>query len=78
MVRAVVLLVVLVVVLAVLVAAQAAPWFNWLTPNTNRRKVGGSGRSGRGRFRSICRKINPNNYAFPGRVPYPSAPFCPY
>jgi hypothetical protein len=78
MVRALVQVMVLVVVLAVLMAAQAAPWLNWLTPNTNRHKLGGSGRSGRDRFRSICRTINPDNYAFPGRVPYPSAPLCPY
>jgi hypothetical protein len=75
MVRAVVKVVVLAVVL---VAAQAAPWLNWFTPNTNRHRLGGSGRSGRDRFRSICRTVNPDNYAFPGRVPYPSAPLCPY
>lgn len=36
-------------------------------------------RQPRDRFKSICRVISGNdNYAFPGKVPYPSAPFCPY
>ena len=77
MVRAVVHVVLLVVVV-LLLAVQAAPWLNWLTQNTNRHRLGGSERSGRDRFRSICRTVNPDNYAFPGRVPYPSAPLCPY
>lgn len=35
-------------------------------------------RSGRDRFRSICRAHNADAYAFPGRVPYPAANLCPY
>jgi hypothetical protein len=70
---------VLLVVLLLVLVVQAAPWLNWFTyGSTNTQKLGGSGRSGRNRFRSICRTINPDNYAFPGRVPYPSAPLCPY
>lgn len=73
MVRAVAL-----VLVVMLLTVQAAPWLNWLSQNTNRHRLGGAGRSGRDRFRSICRTVNPDNYAFPGRVPYPSAPLCPY
>lgn len=73
MVRALVLVVMLLVL-----AVHAAPWLNWFTQGTSRHRLGGSGRSGRDRFRSICRTINPDNYAFPGRAPYPSAPLCPY
>ncbi|XP_046994790.1 uncharacterized protein LOC124606777 [Schistocerca americana] len=74
------------------VLVEAAPWFDWgFTGNRYRpyyppRGSGGSGnrgggsggRSGRDRFRSICRTISADNYAFPGRIPYPSAPLCPY
>uniref|UniRef100_U5EKY8 Putative conserved secreted protein n=1 Tax=Corethrella appendiculata TaxID=1370023 RepID=U5EKY8_9DIPT len=36
-------------------------------------------REHRGRsYKELCRVINANPYAFPGRVPYPAAPFCPY
>jgi hypothetical protein len=74
MVRAVVL-----VVLLLVLAVEAAPWLSWFTyGSADRKRLGGSGRSGRDRFRSICRTINPDNFAFPGRVPYPSAPLCPY
>jgi hypothetical protein len=70
MVRSVVL-----VVLLLVVAGHAASWLNWFTYGVNRQRPG---RSGRDHFRSICRTINPDNYAFPGRVPYPAAPLCPY
>jgi hypothetical protein len=73
MVRVVVLMVILLVL-----AVQAAPWLNWLTRDSNKHRLASSGRSGRDRFRSICRTINADNYAFPGRLPYPSAPLCPY
>lgn len=32
----------------------------------------------RDRFKAICRVISGDNYAFPGNVPFPSAPFCPH
>ncbi|KAG8319697.1 hypothetical protein J6590_086321 [Homalodisca vitripennis] len=37
-----------------------------------------SNRQPRDRFKPICRVISGDNYAFPGKVPFPSAPFCPY
>ncbi|KAK2587143.1 hypothetical protein KPH14_002901 [Odynerus spinipes] len=36
------------------------------------------GRGGKERWKEICRTINPNPFAFPGRVPYPAAPVCPW
>lgn len=33
---------------------------------------------GKERWKQICRTINPDAYAFPGRVPYPAAPACPW
>lgn len=39
----------------------------------NSRQLGG-----KERYKANCRVINPDNYAFPGAIPYPSAPFCPY
>lgn len=38
----------------------------------------GSGVSGKERYKSLCRVLNADNYAFPGKVPYPSGPLCPY
>lgn len=35
-------------------------------------------RGGKERWKQICRTINPDSYAFPGRVPYPAAPVCPW
>ncbi|KAF4532897.1 hypothetical protein B566_EDAN001501 [Ephemera danica] len=35
-------------------------------------------RTGRDRFRSLCRAHNADPYAFPGRNPYPGVPLCPY
>ena len=29
-------------------------------------------------YKDICRVVNPNQFAFPNRVPYPAAPYCPY
>lgn len=36
------------------------------------------GRGGKERWKQICKTINPDSYAFPGRVPYPAAPVCPW
>lgn len=36
------------------------------------------GRGGKERWKQICRTINSDVYAFPGRVPYPAAPVCPW
>jgi len=35
-------------------------------------------RGGKERWKQICRTINADSYAFPGRVPYPAAPVCPW
>jgi len=35
-------------------------------------------RGGKERWKQICKTINPDAYAFPGRVPYPAAPVCPW
>lgn len=80
-------------VMCLLLSAQlidAAPKPDWLDQlfSGPSRPYYGQGRSAaaapsnrqpRDRFKSICRVISGNdNYAFPGKVPYPSAPFCPY
>lgn len=36
------------------------------------------GRGGKERWKEICRTINVDPYAYPGRVPYPAAPVCPW
>jgi len=36
------------------------------------------GRGGKERWKQICKTINVDPYAFPGRVPYPAAPICPW
>lgn len=33
---------------------------------------------GKEKYKATCWVINPDNYAFPGQVPYPSGPLCPY
>lgn len=33
---------------------------------------------GKEKYKATCWVINPDNYAFPGQSPYPSAPLCPY
>lgn len=33
---------------------------------------------GKEKYKATCWVINADNYAFPGQVPYPSAPLCPY
>lgn len=65
--------------------AECAP--NWLDqlfrppgdrPYYGHQQPAASNRQPRDRFKPICRVISGDNYAFPGKVPYPSAPFCPY
>lgn len=34
--------------------------------------------SGKEKYKATCWVINADNYAFPGQVPYPSGPLCPY
>lgn len=46
-------------------------YFGQYRPADNRRQP-------RDQFKPICRVISGDNYAFPGKVPFPSAPFCPY
>jgi hypothetical protein len=50
---------------------------NVRAPSASRRsqqrpKTTKAGRS----YKDICRVINPNPYAFPNKVPFPSAPVC--
>lgn len=33
---------------------------------------------GKEKYKATCWVINPDSYAFPGQIPYPSAPLCPY
>ncbi|KAG8231667.1 hypothetical protein J437_LFUL007441 [Ladona fulva] len=67
---------------ALLAGCPASPIFDvfGLGSLGNRRPSGGGGgqRTGRERWKKICRAHNADPYAFPGRVPYPSAPLCPY
>ncbi|CAH0765130.1 unnamed protein product [Bemisia tabaci] len=35
------------------------------------------GRSGKEKYNALCKVLNPDPYAFPGKIPYPAAPFCP-
>ncbi|KAI5694217.1 hypothetical protein M8J75_012911 [Diaphorina citri] len=60
-------------------AAPAPFWWNSFNgPNpTPARQNERTGRSGKDRYKALCKVINPDPYAFPGRIPYPAAPFCP-
>lgn len=75
--------------LLLIVVGSAAPWFellfggqpdyNYQIPSYNNQQYRRrEGKGGKERWKSICRTINPDPYAFPGRVPYPSAPVCPW
>lgn len=64
----------------------AAPWleilfgdqlgYNYDYRNQPYRRRQGKG--GKERWKEICRTINVDPYAFPGRAPYPSGPVCPW
>ncbi|CAH1396390.1 unnamed protein product [Nezara viridula] len=52
-------------------------WFDQLF-NLNGRRREAAPRQSRDYYKTSCRIINPDPYAFPGRAPYPAQPFCPY
>lgn len=79
----------LIILLLLLVSsAFCIPWFDLWFPQQSsydNRNIGyyangpyRQGRDGKERWKQICRTINPDPYAFPGRVPYPAAPICPW
>lgn len=41
-------------------------------PQQPKRRTTKAGRS----YKDICRVVNPNPYAFPGKFPYPAVPIC--
>lgn len=68
---------------AVLAAPMPAPgpyWWNVFNgPEVSQRPQNErTGRSGKDRYKALCKVINPDPYAFPGKIPYPAAPLCPY
>ncbi|RZF49167.1 hypothetical protein LSTR_LSTR008453 [Laodelphax striatellus] len=42
------------------------------------RQQGARQLGGKERYKKLCRVVSGDNYAFPGSIPYPSSPFCPY
>lgn len=66
------------------VSVYAAPWFDLFfnsIPETDPYSSGSgyrSPKSGKERYKQLCRVLNADNYAFPDKVPYPAAPLCPY
>lgn len=63
-----------------IVCVLSAPWLDLLFGEPYYRSEGRhrQGKSGGERWKEICRTINPDGFAYPGRVPYPSAPVCPW
>lgn len=69
-------------------SAICAPWIDLWFPSYDGRNSGYNangrnpqyrqGRGGKERWKQICRTINPDPYAYAGRVPYPAAPVCPW
>lgn len=71
-----------------IITGYAAPWFEILFGKQqdytyqplsykNQQSRRQQGKRGGERWKEICRTINPDPYAFPGRIPYPSVPICP-
>ena len=80
---------VLVAFLLLIVAVSAAPWlnilfggqpgYNYRIPEyKNQQFERRQGKGGKERWKEICRTINADPYAFPGRAPYPAGPVCPW
>ncbi|XP_075231722.1 uncharacterized protein LOC142330349 [Lycorma delicatula] len=79
-------LLILLVVSCNIVESQSYPtWFQQLLspyeqsyyptyPNRQR----GARAGGKERYKKVCSVVSGDNYAFPGSIPFPSAPFCPY
>lgn len=71
-----------------IITGYAAPWFEILFGKQqdytyqplsykNQQSKRRQEKRGEERWKEICRMINPDPYAFPDRVPYPSVPICP-
>lgn len=69
---------VIVLVLQIMVMTNAAPWFDWFFGDFSVRTTNRHPKSGKDRYQQLCRVLNPDNYAFPNRIPYPAAPLCSY
>lgn len=67
-----------IILVIIMVKIDAAPWFNWFSGDHSIRTGYRNPKSGKERYKQLCRVLNPDNYAFPGRIPYPAAPLCPY
>lgn len=57
---------------------EAAPRFSWFFGTSSTRTRYKHPKSGKERYKKLCRVLNADNYAFPHKIPYPAAPFCPY
>lgn len=59
---------------------NAAPWLDWIFNEPQPQVNSGyrNPKSGKESYKQLCRVLNPDNYAFPDKVPYPAAPVCPY
>lgn len=78
----------IILVLLLVACVSCAPWLDLFLgrqPTYNRQgpahyegRRHRQGKSGSERWKEICRTINVDNYAFPGRAPYPAAPVCPW
>ncbi|XKL61956.1 hypothetical protein PGB90_001789 [Kerria lacca] len=64
------------------ISAYAAPWLDLFLNSFPQNTWSESGhrnvKSGKERYKQLCRVLNPDNYAFPEKIPYPAAPICPY
>lgn len=69
---------VIILVLTIMMTIDAAPWLNWFLGDFPTRTSYRHPKSGKDRYKQLCRVLNPDNYAFPDRIPYPAAPLCPY
>ncbi|BES96318.1 Hypothetical protein NTJ_09127 [Nesidiocoris tenuis] len=64
-------------------SAPAPFWFDELFPSRRSNSNPSQPRAGRAlsgaeQYKRNCRIINPDPYAFPGKIPFPSVPVCPY
>lgn len=80
---------VILVFLLIINIAFAAPWVDIVFGNSGYNYQGyqrnqpyrqqrRQGKGGKERWKEICRTINPDPFAFPGRAPYPAPPACPW
>ena len=78
---------VVVIVFGLMIACESAPaWWDMILGSEYKSSGGYDFQSsyrqpkydGKERYKKLCRVLNADNYAFPGKIPYPSAPLCPY